>query len=397
MVSRVWGFCVTVLAVSWLGVAAAGERPTDIKGVSTGHDFWASMAFAVGPSTFDGRTRVYAVGSIDTGTADNFKRFLQFNAIGPGSVIVFHSPGGIVDEGLALGEIIRQKSFETAVGQRNYAPPTGPLGGFTDDPGVCASACSFAFLGGVARTVAAGSLYGVHDAYVEQPEAGEDLLDLGQRIAGKIAEYMHTMGADPRLLTVLTHYNSNKGEMFIMPADMMAKLRVTTQSSTTWSLRDTTWGFGLEGRNTALSDLPGNSERIVFTCAIKPRGVVVGGFYLPEAIASDSGHAKRMPPAQFVSAVKGYSLVAMASGGAKPLAAQIATYQIAPADVIRPARVQQTHYVMAFVRLPPAAANALRTASLLSFKFNEAQGAGGVTVDFASGRNQAMQFFANCR
>jgi hypothetical protein len=142
--------------------------------------------------------------------------------------------------------------------------------------------------------------------------------------------------------------------------------------------------------------LPGSSERIVFTCAYNPRGIVVGSYYLPEAIISDSGHAKRMPPAQFVPLVQSHSLVAIMTG-AKGAAPQVSTFTIAPKDVLRPARVGQTHFVVAWLRLPGAAVNALRTASLLTFKYNGQKDSGGVTVDFARGRDQAMQFFANCR
>lgn len=399
MGSRIWRLCAAIAILSLLRISSATAGDDMSHGVPTGHDYWAGMAFSVGTKTDDGRDRIYAVGAITDGTADNFKRFLDAHSeLGPGSVVVFHSPGGIVTEGMAMGEVIRAKSFETTAAQRDFSAAADPNHPSPDTPGICASACSFAFLGGVARTVPAGSVYGVHDAFLErQPQKDEDLLDMGQRIAGDIALYLNKMGADPRLLTTLTRYNSNKGEMFIMPADQMAEMRVTTHPATLWSLRDTKWGFGLEGRNTALSNLPGNSERIVFTCAYNPRGVVVGGYYLPEAIIADAGHAKRMPPAQFVPLVQSYSLVVITTAGTKGAAPQISTFAIAPKDVLRSVRTDQTHFVVAWLRMPGAAVSALTTASLLSFKYNGQKASGGVTVDFARGRDQALQFFANCR
>ena len=58
----------------------------------------------------------------------------------------FHSPGGLLREGIAVGQVLRDASLATRV------------------PGnaVCVSACVWAFLGGVIRIVDADAKFGVH-------------------------------------------------------------------------------------------------------------------------------------------------------------------------------------------------------------------------------------------
>jgi hypothetical protein len=58
----------------------------------------------------------------------------------------FNSPGGAAVEGLVLGRAIRDLGLATRI-------PNGAM---------CASACSYAFLGGLIRSVDQGGRYGVH-------------------------------------------------------------------------------------------------------------------------------------------------------------------------------------------------------------------------------------------
>lgn len=75
--------------------------------------------------------------------------------------------------------------------------------------GVCASACAYAFLGGVERTLDAQSQLGVHRFYREDAMAqpteklftGEDL-DITQRTMAALVVYVTSMGADARMLTL---------------------------------------------------------------------------------------------------------------------------------------------------------------------------------------------------
>lgn len=392
---RLISVIASAAALLAFSTAAQADDPKQIQGVATGADFWGPMTFSLGKPTPDGRQKIFAVGSIDNNTADVFQHFIAAHHLPPGTVVAFHSPGGDIGEGIEMGLTIRQDNFDTTIGQPTAISDSLLAKLLMYSPGVCASSCSIAFLGGVSRAVPAGSLYGVHDTYLEKTKDGEDLLDLGQKIAGDITLYLNQMGVDPRLLTVLSRFNSSKGEVFFMPSAMMAQLNVTTTAATVWALRDTQWGFGLEGRNTPASNLPGSSERVVFACTGTPRHMVIGASYLPEAQLADGGHGSRWAPGTFASLVMGYTVTAVNSTA--PAASRFVTIAIAPDDVVSRAHLTDAHIVTAFVKVTPALVGAIRNADSLSFRFNSLGSGGSVIVDFAKGRAQAMQLIQNCR
>jgi hypothetical protein len=65
---------------------------------------------------------------------------------GPIHEVWFNSPGGISEEGVKIGELIRRHGAGTRVQSGEG----------------CASACSTAFLGGIMRKVEPGAVYGIH-------------------------------------------------------------------------------------------------------------------------------------------------------------------------------------------------------------------------------------------
>jgi len=66
----------------------------------------------------------------------------------PPQEVWLHSGGGIADEGLRIGRLIRRAGLPTRI-------PKGAS---------CASACADAFMGGVARRIDEGGRYGIHMA-----------------------------------------------------------------------------------------------------------------------------------------------------------------------------------------------------------------------------------------
>jgi hypothetical protein len=135
--------------------------------------------------------------------SQGFEDFLKTADVKPGALVVFHSPGGSVGAGFAIGEAIRRNSLRTMVGQPKTPDPSTPLTALaTAAPtkGVCASACSMAFLGGTKRTVPNGSLCGVHAAEISDVLATATLDDLyyyGQVTAAQTSAYLEEMGIDP--------------------------------------------------------------------------------------------------------------------------------------------------------------------------------------------------------
>ena len=87
---------------------------------------------------------VLAWGGIGQGDAARFAEALR-EAV-PIDEVQFFSPGGLLDEGLQMGYAMRARGLAARV-------PRGAR---------CASACNFAFMGGVIRTVDPGAKFEVH-------------------------------------------------------------------------------------------------------------------------------------------------------------------------------------------------------------------------------------------
>lgn len=88
-------------------------------------------------------------GEIVKGDAAKFDRFAKTAPTGT-TTVSLNSPGGLLSEGIELGRIFRTKSLGTRV----------------DGTRVCASACVFAFAGGLVREVQPGAKIGVHMASI---------------------------------------------------------------------------------------------------------------------------------------------------------------------------------------------------------------------------------------
>jgi len=99
---------------------------------------------------------VVASGEIDQDTAEEFTDFITIADVPSGATVMFDSPGGSLLAGLALGRAIRRAGFYTAVGR--YDSDNERL----KNGGRCASACAYAFLGGVQRGVGRHARLGVH-------------------------------------------------------------------------------------------------------------------------------------------------------------------------------------------------------------------------------------------
>jgi hypothetical protein len=111
------------------------------------------MTFVLSP----GRDKIFAEGWFELDTPKLFDEFVRQNgleiSITPVTV-VFNSPGGkLVWRG--IGTKIRDFGFNTAVGL--------PIGGSVAvAPGLCASACAIAFLGGKQRSLGPKDRLGIH-------------------------------------------------------------------------------------------------------------------------------------------------------------------------------------------------------------------------------------------
>jgi hypothetical protein len=87
---------------------------------------------------------IVASGSFDRGDAARLEALLRQTA--NTQMLAFRSPGGLSMEGLAVGRVIRRAGISTHLPANTQ----------------CASACTYAFLGGRVRTMEEGARYGVH-------------------------------------------------------------------------------------------------------------------------------------------------------------------------------------------------------------------------------------------
>jgi hypothetical protein len=132
--------------------------------------------------TFDlaGDGRLLAVGTIAPGTAEAFAAEVAKR----GSyvkTVVLQSPGGSVQDALAMGRLIRAGNFATEVEGGHY----------------CASSCPLVFAGGVERRAGGKAAIGVHQVFAAQAGLTQaDGMDSAQRISATAQNYLRDMGID---------------------------------------------------------------------------------------------------------------------------------------------------------------------------------------------------------
>ena len=113
---------------------------------------------------------IAATGMIDADTLPRFKKVLK--ALGSRKVpVLISSNGGLVDESLAIGRLLRAKSLDIAVANTLITPcPEGDAACKSAGPAAqakaylarCASSCAFILAGGVHRFVGMRTPVGVH-------------------------------------------------------------------------------------------------------------------------------------------------------------------------------------------------------------------------------------------
>lgn len=164
------------------------------------------------------RRWVTASGSIVPETGKAFEDFLKTVTLSPEIPVVLDSKGGSIQGGLRLGEALRKAGASVTVGRSipvSAAPPGGKgLARHQLIPrlGRCFSSCTYAFLGGVKRTIPAGAAYGVHMFWPSEFLEGHlqrkyDFREIerAQRLSALIAVYIQKMGVDLGLLELASN------------------------------------------------------------------------------------------------------------------------------------------------------------------------------------------------
>lgn len=128
--------------------------------------------------------RLEAVGTITPGTAERFAEEIARRGDYV-ETVVLDSPGGSVQDALAMSRLIRERELDTAV-------EAGAL---------CASSCPLVLAGGMERRAAGDAAVGVHQittvktAGLALPGAEPDMVQ-AQRVSAEIQRHLVEMGVD---------------------------------------------------------------------------------------------------------------------------------------------------------------------------------------------------------
>lgn len=144
--------------------------------------------------TGHGRRALAISGEIGAASANWFRDRLDEGHLAAGDAVVLSSPGGNLNQGVIMGEIIRARGLATAIG---VVDVSGQL-----RPGYCASACVLVYAGGKTRYGVEGSMLGIHQFEATTPL--RDPVASTQRIAGFLLGYMTKMGVSSSVVEAMS-------------------------------------------------------------------------------------------------------------------------------------------------------------------------------------------------
>lgn len=227
----------------------------------------ASADNAGKPMTFEWGTvygdvpAIFADGDFTVDTPDALQAFLKRSIYTPDTVIYLNSLGGDLGAGMEVGRIIRETHLNTGVARNRRDPDSAntiDLDAYSRVyPGYCVSACSLAFLGGVAREVKPGSTYAVHQVsmncvdrrkvrsqfpWVAMPDTNycpelDEALSMVQIASGAVVQYVRSMGADPIVLTEMAKAGPNT--VNALTQEQLDAYRINfTMRTESWSYRN---------------------------------------------------------------------------------------------------------------------------------------------------------------
>jgi hypothetical protein len=163
------------------------------------------------PMSFDLQSggRLVATGTIAPGTAKTFTAEIDKRGDYV-KTVVLHSPGGSLEDALAIGRLIRERKFSTEVQGGHY----------------CASACPLVFAGGIERKAGAKSGIGVHRVVVVA--GGRDGVADGQLVSARAQKYLRDMGVDPAVWIYAMETPSER--LYRFSTDELLSLKLATQA-----------------------------------------------------------------------------------------------------------------------------------------------------------------------
>jgi len=301
MSGRKWAslFAALLLTLSF----AAQSRAAPAKDLGSNEPILLYIAKGAPDSCGPGCSEwIAAEGDFGIGSAAQFRALLA--RLGKQKLpVFFHSPGGLIDEALNIGRLLREKGIVTGIGR------TIPEGcadekkakecsahkksgkkldaDLLTSRGRCASACSYALLGGKTRMVAPGAALGVHAARsVNIENKRVKAVDLSkrteqqqkasrQRFREKLRAYLREMGIDARLAEVAEGVPHEK--MHYLTRNQIAEFGIdrSTFAETPWKFAEgpnvpAISKFFFEARGDGKSEFPASYVRLA--CSTSQNG-----------------------------------------------------------------------------------------------------------------------------
>lgn len=163
--------------------------------------------------TLDESGTLSVTGNIVAGTARTLEAIiaLKGDAI---KRVSLHSPGGALDEALAMADALRRRGLATTV----------------EDGAMCASSCPLILAGGVERTAGRSATIGLHQFYM----AGSATNDPAQALAdaqmttARIVRHLDRMGVDPALW--LHALDTPPDELYFLSPAQMTRYGLLTRA-----------------------------------------------------------------------------------------------------------------------------------------------------------------------
>jgi hypothetical protein len=160
---------------------------------------------------------IAAVGYFDPGSSERLRAFLKRipNRTMP---IYFHSLGGVAEQGISIGRLLRQRGMTVGVGKTvpdacveasnescgaaKRSGDTLPAHLYSVDA-TCNSACIWALIGGKVRQVPPGVRIGVHANRLVSKEKDVEVSDARSEFRANAQRYIQEMGIDRGLFDVI--------------------------------------------------------------------------------------------------------------------------------------------------------------------------------------------------
>jgi hypothetical protein len=195
---------------------------------------------------------IAAEGQFDSGAAERLRNFLK-RIPGRNPPIYFYSPGGLTDNALAIGRLLRERGMTAGVARTTPDACRGksaaacralkqsgqvlPARWRSINAG-CNSSCVYALIGAKIRDVPPGARVGVHSSKV--PYVGEHLKPIANaRLASfniELRHYLREMGVHDDLYGTIQKVPFEK--VYILSREELARFRIDTRSfqETPWTL-----------------------------------------------------------------------------------------------------------------------------------------------------------------